>query len=702
MCSMPASQFDEAPVERGLELRRRAGDPAVVDARAAARRCPARCCAAAASPSSCGRLRDDHRLGVAGEDDARDAELAGLREHVGRQRVGDAERALGHRVAGGRRDHHACGSRSAYSMPTGTALARLVAEHAKALAQRSQRSARRCGSTSSPAADRNRSTFGSARERERFLEQWPSRSRTTRSARGARTRRAAGAEACVWRASASSSMFASCDSRDVQLVHLAVQRVAADTERLGDVAHVPAVPLEQLEQHLRAPAPARGGKGRRVRLRVAGPAAPLARRLVRRAATGSAPASSVAPSASATAAAQHVMQLAHVAGPWMAHQQVPGRRASARRRRRPFVGEHVADQLGAVAGARAAAAAAARCRPGGSTGPRGSGPRPPCSRRSRWLALTSWKSTGCGSSAPSGVTMRSSSTRSSRACSASGMSPISSRNSVPPSACAILPRAPALVRAGEGAGAVAEQLGLDQRLGQARAVDRDERPVGARAGGVHARARTPPCRCRSRPRSSSGVPRAMHAARRARDRRARRGSPKVERAPSCRVRPRGARRLRAAWPRARAGVPQRRRRRSRTDARGVVLERRLARHREEAAAPRWRGRSTTGWKAPRDGCAAACRPAWSGRAPRAGGRAARCTELSPSWNSALRLAASTCAVVVDDQLALVQRVDELGPAVEVDRVRVAEALVDQPVLDHPRRHAEQHQQVLLRHAWSGW
>jgi hypothetical protein len=53
------------------------------------------------------------------------------------------------------------------------------------------------------------------------------------------------------------------------------------------------------------------------------------------------------------------------------------------------------------------------------------------------------------------------------------------------------------------------------------------------------------------------------------------------------------------------------------------------------------------------------------------------------------------AVVADDQLALVQRVDELRPAVEVQRVGVAVARVDQAVLDHARRHAQQHQQVLL-------
>ena len=41
------------------------------------------------------------------------------------------------------------------------------------------------------------------------------------------------------------------------------------------------------------------------------------------------------------------------------------------------------------------------------------------------------------------------------------------------------------LRAGEGAGTVAEQLGLDQRLGDARTVYGDERAACVRAGGVH-------------------------------------------------------------------------------------------------------------------------------------------------------------------------------------------------------------------------
>ena len=98
---------------------------------------------------------------------------------------------------------------------------------------------------------------------------------------------------------------------------------------------------------------------------------------------------------------------------------------------------------------------------------------------------------------PTGRTSRSSSARSSFTCSASGMSPISSRNSVPPSAAWNRPRR-SCDRAGEGALLVAEQLGLEQALGNRAAVHRDERRVGARGWRGGWRARAAPCRCRSR------------------------------------------------------------------------------------------------------------------------------------------------------------------------------------------------------------
>jgi hypothetical protein len=56
------------------------------------------------------------------------------------------------------------------------------------------------------------------------------------------------------------------------------------------------------------------------------------------------------------------------------------------------------------------------------------------------------------------------------------------------------------------------------------------------------------------------------------------------------------------------------------------------------------------------------------------------------------------SVFAHGELAFVQRVDEFGAAVEVQRVRIREALVDEPVLDHAHRHAEQDQHVLLHQA----
>ena len=63
---------------------------------------------------------------------------------------------------------------------------------------------------------------------------------------------------------------------------------------------------------------------------------------------------------------------------------------------------------------------------------------------------------------------------------AGASSPISSRKMVPPAgrleASPLVPHG-----AGEGPGDVAEQLALQHALGQGRAVDRHERPVGTRA-----------------------------------------------------------------------------------------------------------------------------------------------------------------------------------------------------------------------------
>ena len=76
-----------------------------------------------------------------------------------------------------------------------------------------------------------------------------------------------------------------------------------------------------------------------------------------------------------------------------------------------------------------------------------------------------------------------SSTRSSFACSDGPISPISSRKRVPPWASSNWPSF-FCMRVGEGAALVAEQLALEQGLGDGGAVERDERLAGARAAVV--------------------------------------------------------------------------------------------------------------------------------------------------------------------------------------------------------------------------
>ena len=85
---------------------------------------------------------------------------------------------------------------------------------------------------------------------------------------------------------------------------------------------------------------------------------------------------------------------------------------------------------------------------------------------------------GCDS--PTRSNSRSCSTRSSLVCSVGLIVPTSSRKSVPRCACSKRPDALA-DGAGERAAHVAEQLGLEQRLRQRAAVDRDEPLVAARA-----------------------------------------------------------------------------------------------------------------------------------------------------------------------------------------------------------------------------
>ena len=102
-------------------------------------------------------------------------------------------------------------------------------------------------------------------------------------------------------------------------------------------------------------------------------------------------------------------------------------------------------------------------------------------------------------SAPTRSNSHSCSTRSSLACSSSGISPTSSRKSVPRSASSKRP-ARSLERAGERASHVAEELALEELFGDRGAVDLDQRLVGAAAARVDARARTAPCRRPIRPR----------------------------------------------------------------------------------------------------------------------------------------------------------------------------------------------------------
>ena len=74
---------------------------------------------------------------------------------------------------------------------------------------------------------------------------------------------------------------------------------------------------------------------------------------------------------------------------------------------------------------------------------------------------------------PTRINFRFSRNRKSLACTLVGISPISSRKSVPPAAASTLPLR-SIAGAGEGALLVAEQLALEERFGDRRAVDRHE------------------------------------------------------------------------------------------------------------------------------------------------------------------------------------------------------------------------------------
>ena len=100
------------------------------------------------------------------------------------------------------------------------------------------------------------------------------------------------------------------------------------------------------------------------------------------------------------------------------------------------------------------------------------------SSRSRWVAQTTRTSTGISLRPPIRSITRSCRKRSSLACSASGRSPISSRNSVPPLACSIRP-AVCLTAPVKAPRSWPNSSALEQVLGDGRAVDGDERRPGA-------------------------------------------------------------------------------------------------------------------------------------------------------------------------------------------------------------------------------
>ena len=104
--------------------------------------------------------------------------------------------------------------------------------------------------------------------------------------------------------------------------------------------------------------------------------------------------------------------------------------------------------------------------------------------RSRFEAATMRTSTLIGRSPPTREKVPVSRTRRSFTCSSKGISPISSRKSVPPSARSKCPRWTP-VGAGEAAALVAEELALDEVGGDRAAVDRDHRPRAAPAERVH-------------------------------------------------------------------------------------------------------------------------------------------------------------------------------------------------------------------------
>ena len=134
-------------------------------------------------------------------------------------------------------------------------------------------------------------------------------------------------------------------------------------------------------------------------------------------------------------AVDEIAQLADIAGPAMLGQAGIGVRRELTRPR-PGCRARKCPTSSGMSSRRSASAG--RCRGegrrGGRTGPRGTRPSSIAASMSRWVAATMRTSTVIWPRPPTRCTARSSSTRSSFTCMSAGMSPISSRKRVPPSA----------------------------------------------------------------------------------------------------------------------------------------------------------------------------------------------------------------------------------------------------------------------------
>ena len=201
-----------------------------------------------------------------------------------------------------------------------------------------------------------------------------------------------------------------------------------------------------------------------------------------------------------------VLELAHVAREVVARRArgaPPARTRSSAGRGARSRSRGSARRAGARrSGARAAAACGSSRPSAGSRGPRGTAPCAPSPRGRRSSRRRGARRRGVGRFSPTRSTSRVWSTRRSFTCVWSGISPTSSRKSVPRSAASKRPSRSA-DGAGERALHVAEELALEQPLGERRAVDLDERARGCARSPRGAPPPRAPCRCPTRPRIST-------------------------------------------------------------------------------------------------------------------------------------------------------------------------------------------------------